>query len=96
VLSLSKHTNDTPAPPVSDEDDIKNVDLDFGDAPDPTYPTLLASNGARHIILPGFMLGSFIDAELDGQPDPLALGDDNNPIGMPDDEACVEPVETTA
>ena len=26
--------------------------LDFGDAPDPTYPTLLASNGARHIVLP--------------------------------------------
>ncbi len=28
-------------------------DLDFGDAPDPLYPTLLASNGARHMIIPG-------------------------------------------
>jgi hypothetical protein len=25
---------------------------DFGDAPDPTYPTLLANNGARHLIDP--------------------------------------------
>ena len=28
------------------------VGYDFGDAPDPTYPTLLASNGARHVVLP--------------------------------------------
>jgi len=28
--------------------------LDFGDAPDPTYPTLEASNGARHAIEPGY------------------------------------------
>ena len=26
------------------------ADLDLGDAPDPTYPTLLASDGARHIM----------------------------------------------
>ena len=57
---------------------------DFGDAPDPTYPTLLANNGARHFIVPGFNLGTNIDAELDGQPHPLALGDD---LGLPlDDE----------
>jgi PKD repeat protein len=51
--------------------------LDFGDAPDPSYLTLLASNGARHIHSPGFHLGSKIDGENDGQPTMLADGDDN-------------------
>ncbi|MDH7486775.1 MAG: SdrD B-like domain-containing protein [Anaerolineae bacterium] len=41
--------------------------LDFGDAPDPTYPTLIASNGARHII-GNIWMGALIDAEPDGQP----------------------------
>jgi len=50
--------------------------LDFGDALDPTYPTLLASDGARHTVVPGVHLGQLIDAEPDGQPGPTALGDD--------------------
>ena len=57
---------------------------DWGDAPDPTYPTLSASNGARHLIQAGFMLGAKIDSEADGQPEPRALGDDNDANG--DDE----------
>ncbi|MBN2171254.1 MAG: T9SS type A sorting domain-containing protein [Candidatus Krumholzibacteriota bacterium] len=57
--------------------------FDFGDAPDPTYPTLLASNGAHHVIVQGFHLGAAIDGEPDGQPHPYAWGDDNNGI---DDE----------
>jgi hypothetical protein len=57
---------------------------DFGDAPDPSYPVLLANGGARHTIVPGFFLGSGVDAEPDGQPDPAALGDDN--AGISDDE----------
>ncbi|MCU0784081.1 MAG: GEVED domain-containing protein [Verrucomicrobia bacterium] len=65
--------------------------LDFGDAPDPAYPTLLVNNGARHVIGQLFM-GASVDAELNGQPDPNALGDDNN--GVPDDEDGV--VFTTA
>lgn len=52
--------------------------LDYGDAPDPTYPTLQASNGARH--LPGGPWlgdsGDAPDAELDGQQSANALGDD--------------------
>jgi hypothetical protein len=51
---------------------------DFGDAPDRRYGTLLASGGARHLILPGFYLGEKIDAEDDGQPDKNATGDDTN------------------
>jgi hypothetical protein len=59
-------------------------ELDFGDAPDPTYPTLLASNGARHYIIPGFSLGLLEDGELNGLPHPLALGDDLN--NQPDED----------
>jgi hypothetical protein len=54
----------------------RGIALDFGDAPDPTFPTLLASDGARHVSVPGFFLGSGIDAETDGQPAVAADGDD--------------------
>ncbi|HEV7672537.1 MAG TPA: SdrD B-like domain-containing protein [Thermoanaerobaculia bacterium] len=52
--------------------------LDFGDAPDPTYPTLLASNGARHVVLPtgNPTLGTEEDTEPDGQPNATLTGDD--------------------
>ncbi|NQT24947.1 choice-of-anchor D domain-containing protein [candidate division KSB1 bacterium] len=65
-------------------------EMDFGDAPDslesPAYPTLLANNGARHIIKPNYYLGSSIDAESDGWSTPLSDGDDTNPSGGIDDE----------
>lgn len=56
--------------------------FDLGDAPDPVgatlgrYPTLIASNGARHA--PGSIvyLGASIDMELEGQPNGTATGDD--------------------
>ncbi len=54
----------------------EEIDLDFGDAPDPTYPTLLASNGARHQLGSGLFMGATVDAEPNGQPDPTATGDD--------------------
>ena len=58
--------------------------LDFGDAPDSTYPTLAVSNGARHVLGSGLLLGATVDAESDGQPDATATGDDL--AGVPDDE----------
>ncbi len=58
--------------------------FDWGDAPDPTYPTLRASNGAYHVIVPGFHLGGSVDDEPDGLPSPDALGDDN--IGADDED----------
>lgn len=61
--------------------------LDYGDAPDPSYPTLLANDGARHVIVPGVYLGASIDGEPDGQPDPAALGDDNN--GIDDEDGVI-------
>jgi len=39
--------------------------LDFGDAPDPTFPTRFASDGARHLIADGVYLGACVDAEAD-------------------------------
>jgi len=65
--------------------------LDFGDAPDPTYPTLLASNGARHAISPvgNPTLGALVDGEGDGQPSPSHNGDDGN--GVDDEDGVVFP-----
>jgi len=57
---------------------LTTLGLDFGDAPDPTYPTLLASNGARHrVLLTGNpILGSVVDTEGNGQPNVGLTGDD--------------------
>ncbi|MDZ7841401.1 MAG: C25 family cysteine peptidase [Gammaproteobacteria bacterium] len=51
--------------------------MDFGDLPD-SYQTLLAANGARHIIDTSVdvHLGENVDTETDGQPGPAANGDD--------------------
>ena len=50
---------------------------DLGDLPDPTYPTLLASNGAVHDLPIGApYLGQCVDSEVDGQPSVGADGDD--------------------
>ncbi|MHC4332776.1 MAG: DUF7901 domain-containing protein [Planctomycetota bacterium] len=52
-------------------------EFDFGDAPEPPYPTTLAV-GARHTIAVAMYLGNGVDAEPDGQPDAAAMGDDLN------------------
>ncbi|MFZ2148685.1 MAG: GEVED domain-containing protein [Sedimentisphaerales bacterium] len=65
------------------------IEYDWGDAPEGVvaagYPTLAVTNGANHVIA-GPWLGDKNDrpeSELDGQPDPDALGDDN---AVKDDE----------
>ncbi len=60
--------------------------FDFGDAPEPAYPTLLASDGARHLVLPvgNPTLGPTADVEPDGQPSASLSGDDES--GTIDDE----------
>jgi hypothetical protein len=69
-------------------------DLDFGDAPDPNYPTLLANNGARHVIDGPFFCdatgGDAPDAEPNGQPTPSANGDDSD--GNDDEDGVSFPV----
>jgi len=70
-------------------------ELDFGDANDPPYPTLLANDGARHIIGGLLWLGladDMPDPEGDGQPDPQALGDDND--GNDDEDGVTIPTLT--
>ena len=62
---------------------VSSGTLDFGDAPDPSYPTLLANDGARHVAI-GPRLGTYRDTELDGQPSATAAGDDLD--RTPDDE----------
>ncbi|MBN3035255.1 MAG: S8 family serine peptidase, partial [Bacteroidales bacterium] len=66
-------------------------EIDFGDAPDPPYPTLFASNGARHIIDGVTFMGGGVDSDPDGQPDPNALGDDND--GNDDEDGVVLPAK---
>jgi len=76
----------------SDEDHASDLGIrvrtsdvcDWGDAPDPTYPTLLTSDGARHIVVDGYHLGRSVDREGDGQPNADATGDDADGDG--DDE----------
>jgi uncharacterized repeat protein (TIGR01451 family) len=70
---------------------LASAGLDFGDAPDSSdpavppgydFPTLLANNGARHAI-GDIRMGTYVDAELDGQP---IDQDDVLPPAAPDDE----------
>ena len=60
------------------------VGLDFGDAPDSPYPSLLVNNGARHIVGGSLFLGASVDFDPDGQPSASADGDDTSSV--PDDE----------
>ncbi len=67
----------------------KMPEYDFGDAPDPTFPTLHSHSGAYHVITAGIYLGVGVDAEVDGQPDGTATGDDLN--GSDDDDGVIFP-----
>jgi hypothetical protein len=70
----------------------EEINLDFGDAPDPTYPTLLANNGARHQLGSGLFMGATVDGEPDGQPDPTAIGDDLANIDDEDGVTFMTPI----
>lgn len=61
--------------------------FDFGDAPDPAYPTLLENDGARHALSQGPFLGALCDYESDGRPGWAAAGDDRN--GIADEDGVV-------
>ncbi len=66
---------------------IKIVGWDYGDAPD-VYGTTNLAGGARHFIS-GPFLGMQVDGEGDGQPSPLANGDDMN--GVDDEDGVTLP-----
>lgn len=67
--------------------------LDFGDAPDPAYPTLLASDGARHVVLStgatSYLGAVGPDSEADAEQGALADGDDTT--GAADEEGVSLP-----
>ncbi|MGD9101296.1 MAG: SdrD B-like domain-containing protein, partial [Anaerolineae bacterium] len=81
-------TDDPDTPAVDDPTDTPTFCLyDWGDAPDPTYPTLNANNGARHVLDGYTYLGAGVDDEADGQPDATATGDDAD--GNDDEDGVV-------
>jgi len=89
-LFLIWNSNDDSGSGSRDELGISNISItpfsleyDFGDAPSP-FPTLLASDGARHVIDPSVFMGTGIDNEPDGQPSADADGDDTT--GIDDDD----------
>ncbi len=49
---------------------------DWGDAPDPAYLTLKASNGPHHVLDPNLFMGACADDESNGLPNANADGDD--------------------
>jgi hypothetical protein len=55
VMINTQDINDAVVINASDTKEISDnsVGLEFGDAPDPPYPTLLEHNGARHTFVPG-------------------------------------------
>jgi hypothetical protein len=54
---------------------------DFGDAPDPGFPSLLASEGARHFVVHFEWLGEGVSQELDSQQVDADLYDDGVEVG---------------
>jgi hypothetical protein len=87
VEVISAHNS----PSKDGDEDVPIEFADWGDAPDPNYPTLLSSSGARHF-LPvsgqGPCLGQVVDKDLDGQPSAGAVGDDNDADGDDEDGVC--------
>ncbi|HOW64811.1 MAG TPA: GEVED domain-containing protein [Candidatus Paceibacterota bacterium] len=67
--------------------------FDFGDAPDPTYPTLLTQDGARHFVPGGgaaiYLGATAPDPEEDAQTNATAAGDDA--AGDDDEDGVVIP-----
>ncbi len=69
------------------------VGLDFGDAADPAYPTLFASNGARHLVVPsGPILGALRDSDANASPNASATGDDITGVDDEDGVSFTSPV----
>jgi len=77
LLSPSDQIDMTPLPAGPTEwyhvDEVKTdilvtpIEPDFGDAPDPLYPSLLASNGALHIDWTDEWLGENVNGEIDSK-----------------------------
>jgi hypothetical protein len=94
TLEPSVAPSQTPAlplegsPPAATVAPTAALEWDFGDAPDPGFPSLEASDGARHSILSFEWLGDMVDAE----PDALVVDGDRHDDATVLDEltACAE------
>ena len=88
-VTLTYTVTDDNACSVSTTSTVTINGFDYGDLPDPDYPTFNASNGARHCvpIVPTIYLGGGVDADADGQGSSMANGDDNDGS---DDENGIE------
>ena len=64
--------------------------LDYGDLPDPPYPTLRTNNGARHKIVTGVYLGAGVDPDPGTLQNATATADDGSNTGRADDEDGVQ------
>jgi SdrD B-like domain/GEVED domain len=84
--------------------DFGYIAVDYGDAPN-TYGTDNGGNGAKHLVSPNLYMGTCVDGDNNGQPDPMAGfmsgGDDNNNsvslignCGVGDDENGIVSFET--
>ncbi len=93
-IALDSLQQEEPPARLSDVSVFHNREpfLDFGDAPDGPYPTLLANDGARHFVVPGISMGVLIDAEGDGQPDATATGDDAASLADEDGASFLNPL----
>ncbi len=87
-VGVTAHTNSPTLVSTGVFSNFRVTQYDFGDAPAP-YPTLLAEDGARHLIVPGVHLGALIDGDADGHPSPNATGDDST--GLSDEDGVVLP-----
>ena len=97
---LSTDTGLTPTESASDgevEDYVVSITtpptFDWGDAADPSFPTLVDSDGPNHLIVPGLTIGSLIDADDGTLQNPGANADDNDNIL--DEDGIVDSAELT-
>jgi Ca2+-binding RTX toxin-like protein len=79
---------DTAHPNSATQQTTVRVPQDYGDAP-PSYGTLLANDGARHIISNSLHMGANVDSEANGQASLDALGDDI--LGIDDEDGVTVP-----
>ncbi|MBN2105354.1 T9SS type A sorting domain-containing protein [bacterium] len=85
--------NPNDLPPIGEVEDYVVVveadsgEYDYGDAPDPRYPTVSTSLGAWHLKDATLWLGQLVDTEGDGLPASDAKGDDDHAM---DDEDGVQ------
>lgn len=83
--------------PIEDDESCAKllVPFDYGDAPDPTYPSLTASNGARHQLGTGVFLGNCVDSDPGVMAGGVALAGmatkDDTSTDTPSYGNCVDP-----